>query len=179
VLHLLPLDGGEAMPLPTGDLEPHDAAFSPDGKSIAFLANAPLAGAEKKAHWERGGAEHWGHEFDETKLWVVPGAGGEPRQVDAGPNVVAFAWSPDGTRFAAGTSPSGDPYVASSLTRVAIVDAVGKAPARVMDRPEGSFGAPPRARIRSPSSPSCSRAPRRSSSASPSRVRRRSCRSTA
>ncbi len=141
-LQLLALAGGEAMPLPTGDLEPRDPAFSPDGKSIAFLADAPLSAAEKKARWERGGAEHWGHEFPETKLWIVPVAGGEPRQVDAGPDVVAFAWSPDGRRFAVETCDSGDPYVVSSLTRIAIVDADGKAPARVVDRPAGSFGAP-------------------------------------
>ncbi len=142
VLHLLPLDGGEPAKLATGELTPQAPAFSPDGRSLAFLAEPPLTAAEKQARWARGGAEHWEHEFADTKLYVVPVAGGEPRQVPAGPNVVSFAWSPDGARVAVETSESGDPYRVSSLTRLAIVDPAGKAPARAMDRPPGSYGAP-------------------------------------
>ena len=139
-LHVMPIDGGEPARLATGDLEPGSPAFSPDGKSIAFLAGAPLAEAETRARWARGGAVLWEREFAATKLWVVPVAGGEPREVPAGPNVVSFAWSPEGGRFAVVTSESADPYLVSSVTRVSIVPASGKAPARALARPAGTYG---------------------------------------
>ena len=63
VLHLLPLDGGEAVKLATGELEPASPAFSPDGRSIAFLAEAPLPAGEERARWARGGASLWEREF--------------------------------------------------------------------------------------------------------------------
>ena len=141
-LHLLPVDGGEPARLATGDLGPSSPAFSPDGWSIAFLAEAPLPAAEKRARWARGGAIRWEREFAAARLWVVPASGGEPREVDAGPNVVSFAWSPDGRRFAVVTSESSDPYVVSNVTRAAIVDAAGTLPARAIARPAGTYGQP-------------------------------------
>src|ERR1044071_7945234 len=53
--------------------------WSPDGKSLAFLANS----GEKR------------------QLWVMPMSGGDARKVTDAPNgIQQFAWSPDGTRFA-------------------------------------------------------------------------------
>lgn len=141
-LHLMPLDGGEPARLATGDLEPGSPAFSPDGRSVAFLAEAPLPEAEKRARWARGGARRWEREFAPRKLYVIAVAGGVPREVPAGPNVISFAWSPDGGRFAVATSESADPYLVSSVARISVVDAAGKAPARAIARPAGSYGAP-------------------------------------
>ncbi|MCC6350851.1 MAG: S9 family peptidase [Candidatus Eisenbacteria bacterium] len=134
VLQLLPLSGGEAAKLATGALEPSEPAFSPDGRFIAFLADAPPDAKERRARRARGGAIHWEHEFAPARLWIVPVAGGEPRLVPAGPNVVSFAWSPDGRSFAVLTSESSDPYLVSSLNRLAIVDASGARPARPVPR---------------------------------------------
>lgn len=141
-LHLLPLAGGEAAKLATGELEPGSPAFSPDGRSVAFLAEAPLPAAEQRARWARGGAIRWEREFAPTRLWVVPVSGGEPRDVGAGPNVVSFAWSPEGRSFAVVTSESSDPYLVSSVTRPAIVDASGRLPARPLARAAGTYDAP-------------------------------------
>lgn len=141
-LHVLPLAGGEAVKLATGDLEPSEPAFSPDGRWIAFLAEPPLPAAEKRARWARGGAVLWEREFAPAKLWVVPAAGGEPREVPAGPHVVSFAWSPEGRRFAVVTAESSDPYLVSDHTRAAIVDADGRLPARAVNRPAGTYGEP-------------------------------------
>jgi len=141
-LHLLPLGGGEAARLATGELAPRSPAFSPDGKSVAFLAEAPLAAAEQRARWARGGAIRWAREFAPTRLWVVPVSGGEPRDVGAGPHVVSFAWSPDGRSFAVVTSESSDPYLVFNHTRPAIVDAAGRLPARPIARDAGTYDPP-------------------------------------
>lgn len=141
-LRRMAIDGGESLPVETGELEPEAPAFSADGKWIAFLAEAPLSESEKKARWARGGAMRWEHEFANTKLWVVPAAGGKPRLVPAGPNVIEFAWSPDGTRFAVVTSQSADPYLVSSVAHASIVDAAGRSPAVRISWPDGTFGTP-------------------------------------
>lgn len=141
-LQLLPLAGGESVTLETGDLEPSSPAFSPDGRWIAFLAGPPLPAAEKRARWARGGAKLWEREFAPARLWVAPVAGGEPREVPAGPHVVSFAWSPDGRRFAVVTAESSDPYLVSNVTRASIVDAEGRVPARPVKRAASSYDAP-------------------------------------
>ncbi|MGB6602656.1 MAG: S9 family peptidase [Candidatus Cybelea sp.] len=73
-----------------------DAAFSPDGTQIAFLADD---GTPKDSH---------------TQLFVMPAAGGVTRQVTSGKvDVEQFAWSPDGRTFAyAAADP--DPQLAGS-----------------------------------------------------------------
>ncbi|MGA8098759.1 MAG: hypothetical protein WB810_08885, partial [Candidatus Cybelea sp.] len=73
-----------------------DAAFSPDGTQIAFLADD---GEPKDSH---------------TQLFVMPAAGGVTRQVTSGKvDVEQFAWSPDEHTFAyAAADP--DPQLAGS-----------------------------------------------------------------
>jgi dipeptidyl aminopeptidase/acylaminoacyl peptidase len=121
-IHVMPLAFGEASVLDTGEFEPSDFAFSPDGDRIAFLAALPESEGEKAARWKRGGAIHWDREWRPTRLWVMPAGGGEPAEVVGAPgHVVAFRWSPDGTRFAVLASISSDPYEATNRRRPAIV----------------------------------------------------------
>lgn len=121
-IHVMPLVVGEARALDTGALDPSDFAFSPDGDRIAFLAALPESEEEKAARWERGGAILWDREWRPTRLWVMPVDGGEPAEVVAAPgHVVAFRWSPDGTRFAVLASTSSDPYEATNRRRPALV----------------------------------------------------------
>lgn len=123
-LWLLPLAGGEARRLDTGKLEPGDYRFSPDGRSIAFTAEPVETEAETEAKWRSGGAIHWDQEWKPSRLWVVSADGGTSRAVSADSlNVVEFEWSPDGRRFAALTSRSSDPYVASSFMTARVLDA--------------------------------------------------------
>ena len=141
-LRRLAIDGGESLPVETGELEPEAPAFSPDGKWIAFLAEAPLSESEKQARWARGGAMRWEHEFANAKLWVVPAAGGKPRLVPAGPHVISFAWSPNSARFAVVSSQSADPYLASSEAHGSIVEAAGSSREVRVRWPAGDFGEP-------------------------------------
>lgn len=125
-LQSLPLDGGEARVIATGALEPGSPAYSPDGRWIAFLAESPASDSTKRARWARGGAEHWEHEWTDTRLWVVPAEGGEPRALTTGTNVTGFRWAPDSKRFALLTSADADPYKASGLLTVRVIDTQGR-----------------------------------------------------
>ena len=76
-------DGGAPQQLTnTADASEWRAQWSPDGRTIAFLA-------------DRGGDDAT------TQVWVMPSAGGEARKLTDFPaGVEDFAWSPDGKRFA-------------------------------------------------------------------------------
>ena len=75
---LQPGAGGAPRRLTAGDFRDTDPAFSPDGRTLAFLSN-------------RGGSQ---------QIWTLDLAGGEPRPAAAFVNdVSAFHWSPDGKWF--------------------------------------------------------------------------------
>jgi len=115
VLHVIVLAGGEAQVVPTGTLEPSSVRWSPDGKWFAFLASAESSKQKDEEKWRTGGVVDWGREYESTSLWVVPREGGEPRRLTKdNESVASFEWSPDGTRFAVLSAPSGDPYEESN-----------------------------------------------------------------
>src|SRR5262249_29301108 len=123
-LHVIAVDGGEALTVSTGDLEPSKLRWSPDGKSIAFLATTPQPKEAKDAKWKTGGVIDWDHEWENEMLWVVRRAGGEPRRISkTTENVEEFDWSPDGTRFVVSASRSGDPYEAAGQLEPRILSA--------------------------------------------------------
>ncbi|HEY7754007.1 MAG TPA: S9 family peptidase [Steroidobacteraceae bacterium] len=76
-------DGGDRRALThTADASEWSPAYSPDGRTIAFLS-------------DRGG------EDAETQVWLMPAAGGEAEQATEFPGgVLEFAWSPDSGRLA-------------------------------------------------------------------------------
>jgi Tol biopolymer transport system component/imidazolonepropionase-like amidohydrolase len=77
-LYLLPASGGEARALTVGMAFDSQPAFSPDGRSVAFIS-------------DRDGAEN---------VWVMDVDGGEPRRLSANRAHDEFAspaWAPDGS----------------------------------------------------------------------------------
>jgi dipeptidyl aminopeptidase/acylaminoacyl peptidase len=102
-LYLLPLDGGEPRrltTLPQGVLE---YAFSPDGQTIAFTSRTGVS-EEKDAAQQPRVITTLKHKFNgqgftqgRRHLFVVPAAGGEPRQLTDGDyDDAQIAWSADG-----------------------------------------------------------------------------------
>lgn len=138
-IHLMSLGGGEPRRLDTGELDPASIAFSPDGAWLGFLAEEPLEADEKQLRHVRGGAIHWEFEFPETHLHRIAVAGGVAQMVPGTTNVVAYEWAPDSKRVALVTSANGDPYLASSVDRVSVVQAADGSFVSTLDLPEGPY----------------------------------------
>ncbi|HEV7238434.1 MAG TPA: S9 family peptidase [Thermoanaerobaculia bacterium] len=133
-IHVLAMEGGEARAIETGAFEPQGFAYSPDGKSIAFTATAVLTAEEKDVKWRSGGAKVFEGEWRNADLFVVDASGGEPRRVTNGKeHVTAFAWSPDGRRFALLVAESADPYFAFSLMVPKVIATADGALVRQLD----------------------------------------------
>lgn len=79
-LHVLELASGRNLPFVTGKVNVRAPQWTPDGRSLGFLA-------------KRGGNAH-------TQVWVISLDGGEARQVtEAQSDVLAFRFHPDGQRL--------------------------------------------------------------------------------
>jgi dipeptidyl aminopeptidase/acylaminoacyl peptidase len=91
---LVPASGGAPRQLTFGERGESAPAWSPDGRSLAFLT-ARGAGEDVK-----------------TQVWILPMAGGEAYQLtDSRESITGFAWSKDGSRIAflaVDTLPKGD-----------------------------------------------------------------------
>ena len=80
-LYVVPAAGGAAEPLVAGEGDDHDAAWSPDGRHVAFARVT-----------DRGG---------DSSIFVADAEGSGLRQLTSGPHLDRQpAWSPDGTRIA-------------------------------------------------------------------------------
>jgi eukaryotic-like serine/threonine-protein kinase len=89
------IDGSERLQLTSPPLVTHQAYFSPDGKSLAFM------GAEPGKSWQ---------------VYVVPADGGEPRRVTLPDrNHGDPTWSPDGNSLAFGALPYFEPDNAGGI----------------------------------------------------------------
>ncbi|HKD19792.1 MAG TPA: S9 family peptidase, partial [Thermoanaerobaculia bacterium] len=75
---MIPLSGGEARRMTSGQMRDWSPKFSPDGRKLAFLSN-------------RDGR---------SQVWVLDLAGGDPSRVTSFPTEVAdYTWSRDGRSF--------------------------------------------------------------------------------
>ena len=98
---LMPVAGGEAVPLTALPNDVSDIAWSPDGKTLAFLG-ADSDTAQEKA--DRAAKRDW-VEVDKprhfTRVWILDLASHVARRVSPdGVDVGAMDWSPDGRRLA-------------------------------------------------------------------------------
>lgn len=129
-VHLLPLAGGEPRALTSLKGGGHSPAWSPDGARLAFLSghNPALDTPDRKKpkheparvvtrpefRWNDEGFTDWEH-LDH--LWVVPAAGGEPRQLTSGTRFKESApeWSRDGRWILYATDRREEPWFGRPL----------------------------------------------------------------
>jgi len=105
-LYLLPLDGGEALPLGdlTGDLS--NPLWSPDGTLIAVLVTDAPDPARKKRQEDRDDRIIVEEEHRYTRLWVIEVATGKARCLTTGDREMrSCCWLPDGTGLVATSTP--------------------------------------------------------------------------
>jgi dipeptidyl aminopeptidase/acylaminoacyl peptidase len=137
-LQVIAVAGGEPRIVAVGDYEIRRYDWTPDGKSFAFTAVRPPGDDDKAAQWKRGGAHTYDREWQQTHLFVVPLAGGEPRHVNRGSEtVVDYAWSPDGRRIALVLAAGADPVVAGAFQRLVVVNAADGETVQDIDKGDG------------------------------------------
>lgn len=125
---LISPQGGEAQPLTAMGRDVHSFRWSPDGRSIAFLAPDPPSA---QARADRAAKRDWvevDKPHDLTRLWILDLASRSLRRIAvADRDISALSWSPDGTRLAvraAATSGLNDLFYHSELL---VLDAVSGA----------------------------------------------------
>lgn len=111
-LYVLPMAGGEARQITSGDESVRFYEWSPDGRSIVY-------GRTDEAE-EKEGEERHNRSFEvgdnsyltqseprPTHLWRIGADGGEPERLTEGPDSVdEFAWAPDGQSLALRVRPA-------------------------------------------------------------------------
>jgi dipeptidyl aminopeptidase/acylaminoacyl peptidase len=114
---VIPVGGGEARQLTHRAHGASDPTWSPDGRTLAFLATTapgddpdhrwapepprPVADERiiDRLRYRFDGRGFFNHRYDQ--IWTVPADGGEPTQLTGGDvDVDGIAWSPDGSRIA-------------------------------------------------------------------------------
>jgi Tol biopolymer transport system component len=91
---MIPLAGGEAIPMTAKGASSSSPQWSPDGKFLAILTSRstgqPAAGAQAAG----------GGEGPRSQVWLLDGRGGEAQQLtEVRQGIGSFAWSPDSTRL--------------------------------------------------------------------------------
>ncbi|HXF82761.1 MAG TPA: S9 family peptidase, partial [bacterium] len=149
-IYVIAADGGEARALTSGMYAVTDLAWSPDGRTIAFIGkppqDTPLQGEAAtdvkvitRVRYKFDGEGFWDGRY--KHLFTVPAEGGEIRQVTAGDfDHVDPAWSPDG-RWIAVVANRSDDADYTNVTDVWLVPAEG-GPMRRLTASLGPCGQP-------------------------------------
>ncbi|HET9767598.1 MAG TPA: S9 family peptidase [Thermoanaerobaculia bacterium] len=128
----VPLDSSVARQLTDAPEGISGFAWSPDGKSVAYLTREPLPPEEAK---RRALVIHAGAPDPPSRLVVRPLGGGEPRTLTSATQYVdSFSWTPDGRELVYSAAPRSG-FTAQYETRIYAVAAGGGEPRTIVDRP--------------------------------------------
>jgi dipeptidyl aminopeptidase/acylaminoacyl peptidase len=106
-LWLLPLSGGEAVPLTYIPGGIKSFRWSRDGKFIAFVRGDQDTKEERDRKKEKYDEVHLDHAYKYDRLWIYDAAAHQARLMTRGNiNIDAFDWSPNGESIVARVSPT-------------------------------------------------------------------------
>ena len=120
-LYQIGMEGGEASTLYKFDNSIMSYAWSPDGKTLAFIANKPEAKKKSDLPYT---PELYEQNLTMARVYLVEPGISEPKEIMVDGNFLALEWSPDGRKLLCTKTPTSlvdDSYMAVSLV---VIDAM-------------------------------------------------------
>ena len=102
---IMPMAGGEALPLTRTKGSVQSFFWSPDGSMIAFTVKDPLTPEEKTKQEHKDDSIFVDHDYKFSRFWLLDFKAGTAKPlISQDMNVNSVAWSPDGKQLALRTS---------------------------------------------------------------------------
>ncbi len=115
-LYQIGLTGGEASLLYKFDVSISSYQWSPDGKTLAFIAGKPAEKEKSNLPYQ---PELYEQNLTFSRLYVVAPGNGEAKEIPVEGDFGSMAWSPDGTKLVCAIAPTplvDDSYMAKTIT---------------------------------------------------------------